>query len=137
MVQPEYPYGGNYGKTPKTLRLQKKNGLRPIHGPLSSRVPMGPPPGAGLYDEFKENRTPMQKNWYRRFKDKEAPRKRELGMHIGMNKFKGFTNLPQYAGLQMQQVPGRVITRTHGMTNMLAAKGHEVTGPLIKYPKVY
>lgn len=134
MVQPEYIYGGNYGHRPKSRRLQAKNGLRPIHGPLSSVVPMGPPPAAGIYDEFKEERPLMQKNWYRRFKDTEPPRKRELGMHIGMNKFKGF--LPQYKR-NFQQQPDRVITRNTGMTRFNAVEGHEVKGPLIKYPTLF
>jgi hypothetical protein len=121
------------GLTKKEHRVARRNGLHPIHGPLSSHVPMRAPPGAGIYDEFQEDRTPMQKNWLRPIKDKELARKPEVA-HIH-NKFK--SPFAIYGSQQIGQNPNRVITRRSGMTRFNAVKGHEVKGPLIQYPKTY
>ena len=121
------------GLSRKEHRVARRNGLHPIHGPLSSHAPMKAPPGAGVYDELQQDRTPMQKNWLRPVGDKELARKPEVA-HIH-NKFESVNAI--YGPQTIGQNPGRAITRQSGMTQFNAVKGHEVKGPLIQYPKTY
>ena len=121
------------GLSRKEHRVARRNGLHPIHGPLSYHAPMKEPPGAGLYNELQEDRTPMQKNWLRPLSEKEPARKYgPVNIH---NKFA--SPFAIYGPGKIQQAPGRVITRQRGMTRFNAVKGHEVKGPLIQYPKTY